>query len=154
MAAREAGGARRLDLKVGFSCNNRCVFCVQGERRSRERDRNTPELKELLASARPDCDAVVLTGGEASIRPDVVELVAEARRLGYVRVQLQTNGRMLSHGPFVQRLLEAGLSEVSPSVHGPGPELHDRLTRAPGAFAQALRGIVNCRALGLPILLN
>jgi len=145
---------RRLDLKVGWSCNNRCRFCVQGDKRDRFPDRDTATVLRLLEEARPDCDGVVLTGGEPTMRKDLPEVVAEARRLGYQTVQLQTNGRALCHLPLLESLVAAGLTEVAPALHGPNPEVHDGLTRAPNSFRQTVRGIRHARALGLPVVLN
>ena len=144
----------RLDLKLGFSCNNRCRFCVQGDKRLRLPDRETDEAIELLAQAREGCDEVVLTGGEVTIRGDLPEIVEAAKRLGYRVIQLQTNGRMLQAMALVERLVDAGVTEFSPALHGPDAEIHDALTRAPRSFRQTVRGIRNVKELGLPVVLN
>ena len=144
----------RLDLKVGFSCNNRCTFCVQGDKRDQLMDRTTDELLDILRSRAGAAHAVVLTGGEATIRADIVELVQAASDLGYTTIQLQTNGRRLSYRPFVKALVEAGVTEVSPALHGSRPEIHDGLTRAKGAFKQVVKGIRNVREAGLPVISN
>ncbi len=145
---------RRLDLKVGWSCNNRCAFCVQGDKRDRFADRESDALIAELEASRPGCDGVVLTGGEPTVRRDLPDLVAAARDLGYRTIQLQTNGRALCHRPLLERLVGAGLTEVAPALHGPDPAVHDALVRAPGAFKQTVRGIRHARALGLPVVLN
>ncbi len=145
---------QRLDLKVGFSCNNRCRFCVQGEKRNEHPDRTFEELVERLTEARPNCSAVVLTGGEVTIRPDVVDLVRAASELGYTTIQLQTNGRMLSSKTFVDEIVKAGVTEVSPAIHGPTAEVHDALTRAPRSFSQTVRGVRTARSRGLSVIIN
>ena len=148
------GSGRRLDLKVGFTCNNRCVFCVQGDKRNEIPPRTTDECKALLVQHRANTDSVVFTGGEASVRNDLIELVAYARELGYRVIQLQTNGRRLAYLPFAHAMVAAGLTEVSPALHGSTAELHDELTRAKGAFGQCVQGIRNVRRLGLPVITN
>ncbi len=145
---------RRLDLKVGWSCNNRCRFCVQGDKRDRFADRDTATVLRLLAEGRADCDGVVLTGGEPTIRKDLPASVAAAHGLGYRTIQRQTNGRARCHRPLLEELVAAGLTEVSPSLHGPDPEVHDALTGSRNAFRQTVRGIRHARALGLPVVLN
>ena len=145
---------RRIDIKVGFDCNNRCWFCVQGDKRHRFPNKTTEELKALLERARRDADELVLTGGEVTIRKDLPELVAHARGLGYRVIQVQTNGRMLSHLPYLEQLIEAGMTEVSPAVHGPSEQIHDGLTRAPGSFRQTAKGIRQAKRLGLPVIVN
>jgi len=127
---------------------------VQGDKRDRYPDRDTATLLTLLEEGRPAATELVLTGGEPTVRRDLPAVSAHARAVGYERVQLQTNGRMLCNRPRLEALVAAGLTEVSPALHGPDPATHDALTRAPGSFKQTLRGIRNARALGLPVVLN
>jgi MoaA/NifB/PqqE/SkfB family radical SAM enzyme len=145
---------RRIDVKAGFSCNNRCRFCVQGDKRFQHPDRSTEEVKALLAEGRKDADELVFTGGEVTIRPDMAELVAHARELGYRVIQIQTNGRMLSYLPFVKQLVAAGATEFSPALHGPNAAIHDALTRAPHSFRQTVKGVRNVKELGKPVIIN
>ncbi len=144
----------RLDLKLGFSCNNRCVFCVQGDKRARLPDLSTAEALREIEAGRAGCDELVLTGGEVTIRKDLPELVAAAKSLGYRRVQVQTNGRMLSRWNRLGRLVAAGLDELSPALHGACAETHDALTGVRGAFSQTVRAIRNARLVGLPVITN
>lgn len=61
---------------------------------------------------------------------------------------------MLSNKVFLKKLVDAGLTEVSPALHGHRRELHDYLTRSPGAFEQTLKGILNAKDFGLRIVMN
>lgn len=144
----------RTDLKVGFACNNRCVFCAQGDRRAREAAAPLDVLVGRLRAAGRPPGGLVLTGGEPTVRRDLAALVAAARGLGYRPIQLQTNARMLCYPGLVERLVRAGLTEVSPALHGPCAEVHDALTRAPGSFDQTLAGIDRCLDAGLPVITN
>lgn len=145
---------RRVDIKTGFSCNNRCRFCVQGDKRDEYSDKSTDEVRDILELARADADEVVFTGGEVTIRPDVYELVAHAHALDYRIIQIQTNGRMLSSTKVVDRLIEAGATEFSPALHGPNADIHDGLTRAKRSFRQTVRGIMNVKKRGRRVLVN
>jgi MoaA/NifB/PqqE/SkfB family radical SAM enzyme len=145
---------QRVDLKLGFSCNNRCTFCVQGDKRDQHPDRSTAELLALLEEARTHADQIVFTGGEVTIRQDLEELVAHARDLGFTVIQLQTNGRMLAVERRLDALIVAGVTEFSPAVHGHDATTHDGQTRAPGSFRQTVKGIRNVKARGFPVLTN
>ena len=145
---------KRLDLKLGFSCNNNCLSCPQAHRKHLG-DLSTEEAKKhLRLGIRDGTNEVVLTGGEPTVRKDILEIVSYAKSLGYKYIQLQTNGRMLSYMPFTRRLVKAGVTEFGPSLHGHTAEIHDYITRFPGAFGQVVRGIRNLRDLDQNILMN
>lgn len=144
----------RVDVKLSFSCNNHCRFCVQGDKRLHYPDRSPAEARKILREARRRADSIVFTGGEPSLRRDFLDLVRYARKLGYRVVQLQTNGQLLAYPAFAQACLDAGVTEVSPALHGHVAALHDFLTGRTGSFACTVRGIENARAVGLPVLTN
>ena len=143
-----------MDLKLGFACNNRCLFCAQGEKRTECASRPPEQLLSELRAARPEATGLVLTGGEPTLYKKLVPLVRAASQLGFSSIQLQTNGRMLAYPDVLARLVEAGVTEISPSLHGPTAEVHDELTRAPGSFDETTRGIENAVTAGLSVLTN
>jgi len=145
---------RRLDLKVGFGCNNNCIFCAQAHKRNLG-DRSTEEIKKDLKSALEDgCTEVVFTGGEPTIREDIFELVSYARDLGYELIQIQTNGRMFYYKKFVQKIIKSGATEFAPALHGHNAEIHESQTRAPESFKQTLIGIKNLKEFGQYVVTN
>ena len=146
--------SKRADVKVGFACNNRCLFCAQGHKREGCAHVPFDELVARMKKGRETSDEIVLTGGEPSIHPEIIRLVRTAKDLGYRQIQLQTNGRRLAYGSFVDALVEAGATEFSPALHGPTAEVHEGLTRAPGSFRQTVAGIRHLHQRGLPIVTN
>lgn len=145
---------RRLDLKLGFACNNRCLFCAQGEKRTEHPALPTERLLQELRSARPEATGLVLTGGEPTLYKPLLAVIKAARLLGYQSIQLQTNGRLLAYTDTLTALVDAGVTEVSPSIHGATPDVHDTLTRSPGSFRDSRAGIKNALAAGLPVVTN
>ncbi|MCC6526737.1 MAG: radical SAM protein [Polyangiaceae bacterium] len=144
----------RADVKVGFACNNRCVFCAQGEKRRACGAVSYAELVRRLAAVRPETGSLVLTGGEPTLHRDLPRLVAAAKKLGFHPIQIQTNGRMLRYPEAVEKLARAGATELSPSLHGSTAAVHDALTRAPGSYEDTVAGIRNAVASGLPVVTN
>lgn len=145
----------RVDLKVGFRCNNLCKFCVQGDKRQRLPAKPVEELEASLRKGRESgATGVVLTGGEPTLHPRVVELARLARGLGYSVVQVQSNGRTFCYEKLCRELIDAGVTEFSPSLHGSRPEIHDFLTGAPGSFLQTVAGLRNLRRLGQRVITN
>jgi len=144
----------RLDVKVGFACNNHCHFCVQGEKRKKYGRRSKEEIFEILKKNSRERTAVVFTGGEPSLHPDIIELVSMANELGYESIQIQTNGRMFAYERFCNDMIEAGATEFSPALHGHTAGLHDYLTTVSGSFEQTVRGIRNLVKLGQKVVTN
>ncbi|MEM2918455.1 MAG: radical SAM protein [Candidatus Altiarchaeota archaeon] len=146
---------RRLDLKLGFSCNNNCIFCARAHKRKLG-DQKTEELKRHLERAieNDNCTEVVFTGGEPTLRNDLTELISYAKDLGYELIQVQSNGRMFSYENFVKKLIMAGTTEFSSSIHGHCKEIHEIQTRAKGSFEQTKKGIENLVKLEQHVLTN
>ena len=147
--------SERIDLKVGFRCNNYCQFCVQGDKRQSLPTKSEDELFRSLEEGRRDgADGVVLTGGEPTLHPRIVALAAKAKSVGYRTIQVQTNGRTFCYGDLVKRLADAGVNEFGPSLHGSTAAIHDWLTGSRGAFLQTVSGIRNIKKLGLRVITN
>lgn len=144
---------KRADIKTGFLCNNNCRFCVQAHKK-KFGNRTTEEIREDLEKARKNCPEVVFTGGEVTIRKDIIDLVKYAKKLGFKRIQLQTNARMLSYKDLCVKLIKAGANEFSPAIHGHIPQLHDYLTTVKGSFNQTVQGIKNLKELDQYIITN
>ena len=143
----------RLDLKMGFQCNNRCVFCVQGDKRHEVDPLNTEELLARMTEARPRNEGIVLTGGEVTIRKDFFTLVRAAQKLGYRSIQIQSNGRMFANRAFCEKAVEAGANEFALALHGSFAEVHDSLTQAE-SFRQTLQGIAHLTEMGQTVITN
>ena len=65
-----------------------------------------------------------VVGGEVTLRKDLTELVSYARELGFVTIQIQTNGRMFAYRQNCEELVAAGgrirLSTTTPRGLPPG----------------------------------
>jgi len=132
---------RKALVKVGYACNNRCVFCHSAPLRGRV-DASTELLLAKIAAARVQgFEMVVFSGGEATIRKDLGRLVQQVRREG-LSLGFVTNGRRFAYRPFLDGLLGYGLRYVYMSLHGAVASTHDRLVGA-GAFEEALAAIRN-----------
>lgn len=145
---------KRVDIKTGFKCNNHCKFCIQGNKREFKAEKTTEEVKKILSDNIKDFDCIVFTGGEVTIRKDLIELVRFAKKLNYKFIQIQSNGRMFYYEDFCKRLIEAGATEFCPAIHGSTKEMHDSLTRAEGSFKQTLQGIKNLIKLNQKVITN
>ena len=88
-------------------CNLRCPFCQNAPLVTElpaEPALSTAALLDFLARRRGLLDGVCLTGGEPLAQPDLPELIARIRELGF-RVKLDTNGAFPEK---LARLMQAG----------------------------------------------
>ena len=92
--------------------------------------------------------ALILSGGEPLDRRDLFQIAERARKL--VRVlALSTNGTKI-HGAAADRVAEAGFDYVGISIDGIGAT-NDWFRGVEGAFADALRGVRECKARGVKV---
>jgi len=142
---------KRRWVRLTRACNNRCRFCLDahiiGENLRPEEDIRA----EIEQGAAAGCQRLILSGGEPTIHPAFLSMIACGHRSGYAWIQTVSNGRMFAYREFAARAVEAGLREATFSMHGHTARLHDRLVGVPGAFAQALSGMDNLRALGVVV---
>lgn len=128
-----------LDVILGYDCNLACDYCtITGQMRARAL--STRAVAEALRHARSKGYVdVSFTGGEPTIRQDLLGLVRFSKQLGYEDVKIQSNGLLLAHGPNVDRLVDAGADRFHLSIHTHEREHYERLVRREGTF-DAMRG--------------
>ena len=143
---------KRVDIKIGYTCNNNCLHCVIADQRNNALkvkgrvDRTTSEYKkELLDSRKRGFEECVITGGEPTLRKDIADICRYASELGYL-IQMQTNGRMLSNYDFAKILSKFNINYVV-ALHGPNAAIHDKITQSKGSFKQTVSAIKNLRKL-------
>ncbi len=92
--------------------------------------------------------ALILSGGEPLLRPDIFEITARAKALGFY-VGLSTNGTLIND-TNIGVIAAAGYDYVGISLDGIGAT-HDGFRRKEGAFDASLRAARLCRDAGLKI---
>ncbi|MEM7448012.1 MAG: radical SAM protein [Myxococcota bacterium] len=138
-----------LDIVLGYDCNLWCDYCTI-TKEMRERALTARQVVHAMRQARREgYERVALTGGEPSIRSDLLPLIREARKLGFCDIKLQTNGLLLAEAANVARLVEAGVTRFHVSIHTHRPTEYERLVRREGTFpllVQALENLVQMKA--------
>ncbi len=133
-----------LLIMTGFSCNNNCIMCTTKPKEKDYKDRDTKEiLGDLEKGIRQGFREVEFTGGDPTIRTDILDLIKYAKDLGYKEIAISTNGRMLSYNQFAEKLIKQGLNRINFSLYGHNAKVHDAVTRTPKSFGQTVQGIKN-----------
>jgi pyruvate-formate lyase-activating enzyme/2-polyprenyl-3-methyl-5-hydroxy-6-metoxy-1,4-benzoquinol methylase len=138
-------------IKVGYGCNDHCTFCHTLD--VRHIDGTAAEVSRKIVRARAlGHTMVVLSGGEPTIRPELVRWAQETAALD-MDFGLVTNGRLLSYPDVVAQLLAHRLRYVYLSLHGGSATIHNRLVRT-DAFAQSYGAIAQLAGRGLDLKVN
>ncbi|HOS99558.1 MAG TPA: radical SAM protein [Acidobacteriota bacterium] len=141
----------RLDLALTYRCNIDCAHCYNERRECPELA--TDDWRRIMQKA---WDAgvphVVFTGGEATLRDDLRDLIAHAQALGMVS-GLLTNGVRLADRDYLAGLQAAGLDYVQVTLESADPAVHNRMVGA-DSFEQTVAGIRTCLELGIYTITN
>jgi radical SAM protein with 4Fe4S-binding SPASM domain len=135
-------------FNITRTCNLRCIHCYSdSEAKAYEGELAPAEVRGVLDDlAAFRVPAVLFSGGEPLIRPDIFDLIEYARGKGLHAV-LSTNGTLITP-EIARRLVELKLAYVGISLDSATPEVHDRFRGVAGAFERTMRGFRNCVEAG------
>lgn len=140
-----------LDVILGYDCNLGCDYCTVTDE-MRTRSLAAPAVVRALREGRNlGYDQVSFTGGEPTIRRDLVPLVRVAKKLGYDTIKVQSNGLVYSVGANIDSLLDAGANLFHVSIHTHDATRYERLVRRSGTYELLVRGLENLVARNLTI---
>ena len=135
---------KQLIAVTGFTCNNNCVLCSLRPQALIHNNKSTQEIEVMLASAAKEgLSAVEFTGGEPTLRKDLLHLICYAKNIGFRNIAIGTNGRLLSYKVFLNNLISAGLNKITLTLFSHKELIHDSITRTPGSFKQTVTAINN-----------
>ena len=148
----------RMDLMVSamtkngvWHCNQKCLHCyAAGQPMGEMAELSTEEWKTVLQKLREaNIPQVTFTGGEPTMRDDLVELVQAAE---WFVTRLNTNGRLLTP-QLCRQLYSASLDSVQVTLYAADADSHNALVGAPG-FADTVEGIRCAVDAGLIVSIN
>ncbi len=148
-----------VEFETTQKCNLRCPVCFMAAGEVQASAPPDPDLaqfetmfKELLAKTSP-LTSIQLTGGEPTTRKDLPEIVALGREIGFMAIEVNTNGMVISQDPaYLERLVEAGISGIYLQFDGMTREVYKTI-RGADIFPNKLKAIENCRAAGIQVVL-
>lgn len=149
---------RQFEIQLGHMCNNRCVFCVSGQRTAMREAfplEADPIVEKLREGRAQGMRKVTLLGGEPTLQPGFLEVVRAAVGLGFEEVVLFTNGVKTARGAFVDEVLATGGRFTwRLSFQGATALAHERTTKKLGSFARLRETMANLRERGQRITVN
>ena len=156
--APEMTAPHRMDLMVSameqngaWHCNQKCLHCyAAGQPMGETPELSTEQWKTALALLRKaNIPQVTFTGGEPTLRSDLVELVEAA---AWFVTRLNTNGRLLTP-ELCAGLYEASLDSVQVTLYSAEGNIHNQLVGTNG-FNDTVQGIRHAVEAGLIVSVN
>ncbi|XP_072313923.1 molybdenum cofactor biosynthesis protein 1 isoform X2 [Eucyclogobius newberryi] len=152
-------GRRHSYLRMSLTekCNLRCQYCMPEEGVKLTPKTQLLSTAEILTIARlfvhEGVDKIRLTGGEPLIRPDVVDIIAELKKLeGLKTIAVTTNGLNLARS--LPRLKQAGLTHINISLDTLVPPKFEFIVRRKG-FHKVMESIDKAIEMGYnPVKVN
>lgn len=152
-------GRRHNYLRISLTerCNFRCQYCMPEEGVKLTPRSQLLTTEEVLTLTRlfvqEGVDKIRLTGGEPLIRPDVLHIIAEMRKLeGLKTIAVTTNGLNLTR--LLPGLKEAGLDLLNISLDSLVPAKFEFIVRRKG-FHKVMEGINKAIEMGYnPVKVN
>ena len=130
-------------------CNLSCRHCYSDSTARRYDEMSTDEAMDFLDDiASFGSPALLLSGGEPFIRPDILELVGAAGDRG-LPVTISSNGTMVTP-ERARAVAAAGVRYVGISIDGREVE-HDAFRGRRGAYRRSLAGIAALKAEGVRV---
>jgi len=131
-------------LELTSRCNLRCVHCYLGpqevQQTTRAAEMTTADVCGVLDQlAEAGCLYLTITGGDPMMRRDFIDIYRHARERGLL-VSVFCDG-ILVHDRVLAIFRELPPRRVEISLYGATAETYERVTRVPGSFAGAMRGI-------------
>lgn len=146
-----------LRISLTEKCNFRCQYCMPEEGVKLTPRGQLLSTSEVLTLARlfvqEGVDKIRLTGGEPLIRPDVLHIITELRKLeGLKTIAMTTNGMNLAR--LLPNLKDAGLDLINISLDSLVPAKFEFIVRRKG-FHKVMEGIEKAIELGYsPVKIN
>lgn len=141
---------RKIFLVTDYNCNNACLSCAK---RLDEKGRlSLEQLMEKLDVVKPTKeDFIEVSGGEPTLRQDLLDLARHIKSAYGSNLILLSNGRRFKDRSFAESVKQAGVDRVMTTFYGPDSVIHDAITARPGSFFDTLEGLKNLEDIGMPI---
>lgn len=131
------GANNYFDLKVGFSCNNKCFHCVVEASRLclvNNKEKINQSYKEIIdvidSEECKSSSTITITGGEPTLRKDFTRIIKYiVDNYPDKRINIQTNGRLLGiHLPYLKSLSDKISYTIA--MHSKDEDIHNLIVNS------------------------
>ena len=142
-----------FEIKLGDLCNNNCLVCYLLDKKA-SKNKSLPEINKELGQIRKQHSELIISGGEPTVRKDIIKIIEHTNELKFHHITLMTNGRMLSYADYCKKIVRSGIDCFEIYLYGHSSQLHDSITGVLGSFNQTVQGIRNLKELNQYVTVN
>ncbi len=137
------------------ACDLACLHCRASAQPNPEPDELTTEQGKVLLKQIKELGTglVVFSGGDILKRPDIFELIEDAKRLR-LRVGAIPAVTPALTPEVIRHLKQSGVDQLAFSLDDADPAVHDAFRRTPGVYAKTIEAVKLARAEGLGVQIN
>jgi 7,8-dihydro-6-hydroxymethylpterin dimethyltransferase len=142
-------------IEVTQRCNLQCPVCFANSSEKHGKDPNLLQIEDRLRKTYDSVGAcpIQISGGEPTMRKDLPQIIALARRLGFDHIQVNTNGVRLSQDiDFVKALKESGLTNFFLQFDGLTEAAYKKLRGTP-LLSIKMKAVEVCAEMKIGLIL-
>lgn len=129
---------REIDFLITNECDNYCKFCSFNSGKKFKNELTTDEVFDIIDQAEElKVEDIHFTGGEPTLRKDLLTILEYAKNNFSGGVRLISNGNSLSYD-YLVALKNQGLESIMISIDG-DEETHDYLRSHKGSYANVIK---------------
>lgn len=145
---------------VTLACNRACPYCfydvtshsADSPKAPVDVQFSLPRVFDVLSEMRRiGASRLYLTGGEPFLRPDLTEIMSEAR---HQRVRVEVSTKYSITKPLAKQISAASPEKLTYSIDSANQKLADGLAGSKGFYDEALSAIRNLVEVGVPMEIN
>lgn len=139
-------------LAIGYACNEQCSFCPCSELEKKEK-KLIPynELERIIHQlALMGCPEITVSGGEPTLHPDFVELLAAIQKKE-MKITVLTNGECLSDVSLQKNMdkkLDLSKIRFITTLHSHQENMHEAVNHVKGSFKRSIDGLKSIHHMG------
>jgi 7,8-dihydro-6-hydroxymethylpterin dimethyltransferase len=137
-------------------CNLRCPVCFADAACNQRKDRASLQDVQGMyeaCSQQKVLPSIQLSGGEATLRDDLPEIIGMGKKMGFRHIQVNTNGLRLAQEPeYPFSLKEGGADLIYLQFDGVTDDVY-RALRGREMLGVKMEALSNCRKAGIGVLL-
>ena len=149
----------RITILLTHRCDLSCEFCFDASQVMRASPAADVSLEavdrllELLRESRVPRFNVSLSGGEPTLHPHFLEILARVTEAGFSATIL-SNGQRLADPQFMDEVLRFNVWNFQFSIEGASAAVHDQRAGRPGAWERTVRALENSLSRGVRFITN